>query len=83
AATAAARADAFDVRDLALRARDGGNPVIPLAAVLTAAVARTDPAAAAYVHRGATSQDILDTALMLVAARTLPTITADPVSYTH
>nr|WP_078644276.1 lyase family protein [Streptomyces varsoviensis] len=77
AATAAARADAFDVRDLALRARDGGNPVIPLAAVLTAAVARTDPAAAAYVHRGATSQDILDTALMLVAARTLPTITAD------
>ncbi|MEV0276907.1 3-carboxy-cis,cis-muconate cycloisomerase [Streptomyces sp. NPDC050610] len=77
AVTAAARADAFDVRDLALRARDGGNPVIPLVADLTAAVARTDPAAAPYVHRGATSQDILDTALMLVAARTLPTITGE------
>ncbi|MFE7120874.1 3-carboxy-cis,cis-muconate cycloisomerase [Streptomyces sp. NPDC057654] len=75
AVMAAARADSFDVRDLALRARAGGNPVIPLVADLTAAVARTDPEAAAYVHRGATSQDILDTALMLVAARTLPEIT--------
>ncbi|MEV0265638.1 3-carboxy-cis,cis-muconate cycloisomerase [Streptomyces sp. NPDC050617] len=77
AVTAAARADAFDVRDLALRARAGGNPVIPLVADLTGAVARTDPEAAGYVHRGATSQDILDTALMLVAARTLPHITGE------
>ncbi|MFK4068385.1 3-carboxy-cis,cis-muconate cycloisomerase [Streptomyces sp. NPDC029674] len=65
---AAADAGRFDPGDIALRARDGGNPVIPLVAALTAAV----PAEAApYVHRGATSQDILDTALMLLAARAL------------
>ncbi|MFD5098891.1 3-carboxy-cis,cis-muconate cycloisomerase [Streptomyces albidochromogenes] len=74
AVTAAARAERFDVRDLALRARSGGNPVIPLVAALTAAVG---PEAAPYVHRGATSQDIVDTAMMLVASRTLTLITAD------
>lgn len=74
AVTAAAQAEGFDLRGIALRARAGGNPVIPLVADLTAAVP-TD--AAAYVHRGATSQDILDTALMLVAARSLPLILTD------
>ncbi|MGW7074474.1 3-carboxy-cis,cis-muconate cycloisomerase [Streptomyces sp. NPDC054866] len=74
AVTAAADAERFDVRELALRARSGGNPVIPLVADLTAAV----PAEAApYVHRGATSQDIMDTAMMLVARRTLDLILAD------
>ncbi|MEU8686618.1 3-carboxy-cis,cis-muconate cycloisomerase [Streptomyces sp. NPDC048611] len=74
AVTAAAQADRFDVRGIAVRARKGGNPVIPLVADLTAAL----PAdAAPYVHRGATSQDIMDTATMLVAARTLPLMAAD------
>ncbi|MEU5996496.1 3-carboxy-cis,cis-muconate cycloisomerase [Streptomyces sp. NPDC047197] len=74
AVSAAADAGRFDVRDVALRARGGGNPVIPLVADLTAAV----PAdAAPYVHRGATSQDIMDTAMMLVARRTLDLILAD------
>ncbi|MEU6841919.1 3-carboxy-cis,cis-muconate cycloisomerase [Streptomyces sp. NPDC046716] len=72
AVTEAAVADAFDVRDLARRARSGGNPVIPLVADLTAAVPAEH---GAYVHRGATSQDVLDTALMLVAARTLALVT--------
>ncbi|AXK31362.1 3-carboxy-cis,cis-muconate cycloisomerase [Streptomyces armeniacus] len=71
AVTAAARAEAYDVRDLALRARAAGNPVVPLLDGLRAAVDRTAPGAGAYVHRGATSQDILDTALMLVADRAL------------
>ncbi|MFF9909394.1 3-carboxy-cis,cis-muconate cycloisomerase [Streptomyces sp. NPDC013457] len=58
----------FDARDIALRARSGGNPVIPLVADLTNAVPeKWRP----YVHRGATSQDIMDTATMLVARRTL------------
>ncbi|GAA2324302.1 3-carboxy-cis,cis-muconate cycloisomerase [Streptomyces violaceusniger] len=77
AVAGAARVELYDVRDLALRARAGGNPVIPLVADLTAAVARTDGEAASYVHRGATSQDIVDTAMMLVAARALPLIVAD------
>lgn len=74
AVTAAADADRFDVRDLALRARSGGNPVIPLVADLSAAVAKD---VRPYVHRGATSQDILDTAAMLVAARTLKLVIDD------
>ncbi|MYT32590.1 MULTISPECIES: 3-carboxy-cis,cis-muconate cycloisomerase [unclassified Streptomyces] len=74
AVTEAARADRFDVRDLALRARAGGNPVIPLVAALTAAV---PDAQAPYVHRGATSQDLLDTASMLVAHRATRPVLAD------
>ncbi|WP_405727865.1 3-carboxy-cis,cis-muconate cycloisomerase [Streptomyces sp. NBC_00028] len=74
AVTAAARSGDFDARDLALRARAGGNPVIPLVADLTKAVGgEYGP----YVHRGATSQDILDTATMLVAVRTLDLVRAD------
>ncbi|MFF1743747.1 3-carboxy-cis,cis-muconate cycloisomerase [Streptomyces mirabilis] len=64
----------LDVRSIALRARGGGNPVIPLVADLTAAVGQEY---GPYVHRGATSQDILDTALMLVARRTLDLVLAD------
>ncbi|WP_190135886.1 3-carboxy-cis,cis-muconate cycloisomerase [Streptomyces longispororuber] len=71
AATASAR---FDAGDLAHRARGGGNPVIPLVADLTAAV---PDEFGPYVHRGATSQDILDTATMLVAARTVDLVLAD------
>lgn len=48
--------------------------MIPLVADLTAAVGAE---AAPYVHRGATSQDIVDTAMMLIAARTLPGVLAD------
>ncbi|MEW2490092.1 3-carboxy-cis,cis-muconate cycloisomerase [Streptomyces sp. NPDC048411] len=76
AVTQAADADRFDVRDLALRARSGGNPVIPLVADLTAAVPEE---VRPYVHRGATSQDILDTAAMLVASRTLAGVLDDLV----
>lgn len=76
-ASAAADATRFDARSLALRARSGGNPVIPLAADLTAAVAERSEEAAAHVHRGATSQDILDTAAMLVASEALRLILAD------
>lgn len=74
AVTEAAHADRFDVRSLADRARGGGNPVIPLVADLTEAVGEEY---GPYVHRGATSQDILDTAAMLVAARTLDLVLAD------
>lgn len=74
---AAAETGRYDARDLALRARSGGNPVIPLVADLTAAVAGRDEAAAAYVHRGATSQDIIDTAAMLVASRALAPVLGD------
>lgn len=74
AVTEAAHADRFDVRSLADRARGGGNPVIPLVADLTEAVGEEY---GPYVHRGATSQDVLDTATMLVAVRTLDLLSGD------
>lgn len=55
----------ISVADIASRSPGGGNPVIPmLSAVRGALAARGDSDAA--LHRGATSQDILDTALMLL-----------------
>ncbi|MGY1579252.1 3-carboxy-cis,cis-muconate cycloisomerase [Streptomyces sp. MN13] len=74
AVTEAADPDRFDVRSLAGRARGGGNPVIPLVADLTKAVGEEY---GPYVHRGATSQDVLDTATALVAARVLDVVLAD------
>ncbi|MFC5212864.1 3-carboxy-cis,cis-muconate cycloisomerase [Streptomyces coerulescens] len=78
AVTRAADAGRFDVRSLAERARAGGNPVIPLAGDLTKAVGEEyGEEYGTYVHRGATSQDIMDTATMLVAARTLDPVLGD------
>ncbi|MEU6552283.1 3-carboxy-cis,cis-muconate cycloisomerase [Streptomyces sp. NPDC046915] len=64
----------FGIRTLAARTRAGGNPVIPLVEELTKVVGEEY---GPYVHRGATSQDIMDTATMLVAARTLDLVLAD------
>ncbi len=58
-----------DGLDLAAGSRDGGNPVIPLVTQLRAQAGDE----ADWVHRGATSQDILDSALMLVASRAVAT----------
>jgi 3-carboxy-cis,cis-muconate cycloisomerase len=70
AIAAACQADRFDPDDLGRRALGAGNPVVPLVRDLTAVVeAEAGPEAARWVHHGATSQDIMDTALALVAAR--------------
>ncbi|MFF9489713.1 3-carboxy-cis,cis-muconate cycloisomerase [Streptomyces sp. NPDC014676] len=74
AVTEAAEPGRFDVASLAGRARGGGNPVIPLVAELTRAVGEEY---GPYVHRGATSQDIMDTAMMLVAHRALGPVLTD------
>jgi 3-carboxy-cis,cis-muconate cycloisomerase len=73
---------AVDVSDLdpARIAQGGlqaGNPVVPFLTDLRGRVADIDPDAVSAVHCGATSQDILDTALMLVASRTATQIEAD------
>ncbi|WP_414930963.1 lyase family protein [Streptomyces sp. Je 1-369] len=75
--TETARAERLDVVALAARARQSANPVVALVREFTALVAARDTAAAAYVHRGSTSQDIFDTAAMLVARRALRLIRAD------
>ena len=61
----ACRADAFDLAGLAEAATRSGNLAIPLVKALTAHVAQADAEAARYVHWGATSQDVIDTATML------------------
>ena len=59
---AACRAELFDLAEAGPRS---GNLAIPLVKVRTSQVARGDAAAARYVHWGATSQDVIDTASML------------------
>jgi 3-carboxy-cis,cis-muconate cycloisomerase len=76
-AVTAACADAgwVPVGELGRQAAAGGNPVIPLVRLLRARVGEATDA----VHLGATSQDILDTAAMLVARRSLDVIVDDLV----
>ena len=74
AVTAAARAENFDPNDLGGLAALTGNPVPGLARALARQVPQT---AVSAVHRGATSQDIVDTAAMLLARRAIGVIQAD------
>lgn len=71
------RADRFDLAALAEAATRSGNLAIPLVKALTADVAKTDPDAARYVHWGATSQDVIDTATMLGLRAAIDTLLAD------
>src|SRR5215469_5866901 len=59
------RAELFDFQALANAAASAGNLAIPMVQQLTALVASEDPEAARYVHWGATSQDAIDTGLIL------------------
>jgi 3-carboxy-cis,cis-muconate cycloisomerase len=70
----ACRADRFDKAALAAETARNATPVVGLVAALRDAV--PEPARE-YVHAGATSQDIVDTALMLVAQRALRPLLAD------
>ncbi len=63
--TDACRADLYDMEALGQAAAVAGNLAIPMVDALTAEVAKRDPVAAGFVHWGATSQDIIDTALVL------------------
>jgi 3-carboxy-cis,cis-muconate cycloisomerase len=50
---------------LAAEGKRSGSLAVPLIKALTEHVARADPRAAAFVHYGSTSQDVLDSALVL------------------
>jgi len=65
AIAAQSSADQFAMDVLAREAALAGNLAIPLVKALTAAVAKSDPRAAGFVHWGATSQDAIDTGLVL------------------
>jgi len=73
----ACRAESFDLVALADAATQSGNLAIPLVKVLTANVAKADAEAARYVHWGATSQDVIDTATMLSLRAGIDALLAD------
>jgi 3-carboxy-cis,cis-muconate cycloisomerase len=71
---AAADPSRLDLATVVARAADAGNPVPPLVRALRDAVGEQ---AARAVHVGATSQDVLDTALVLLARNAVAAIDAD------
>src|SRR6516164_10778769 len=73
----ACRAETFDLAALSNSATRSGNLAIPLVKALTAEVAKSDTEAARYVHWGATSQDVIDTATMLMLRSGIDALLAD------
>jgi 3-carboxy-cis,cis-muconate cycloisomerase len=71
---ACAHPERLDLATVVARAADAGNPVPPLVRVLQDAVGERDAVA---VHVGATSQDVLDTALLLMARNAIAAVDAD------
>ncbi len=71
------QADELDVAGIVSASGRAGSLAIPLVKQLTQAVARRDEHAARYVHWGSTSQDIIDTAMVLCERRALALIDRD------
>ncbi|WP_167756909.1 lyase family protein [Leifsonia flava] len=65
------RPEAIDRDALLDGLRTGGVPVIPLVSQLRAIAESVAPGSGPSVHAGATSQDVLDSALVLVASRAI------------
>ncbi len=59
------RAGLYSTDKLGTAAAQAGNLAIPLVKQLTARVAKSSKTAAGFVHLGATSQDVIDTAVVL------------------
>ena len=74
---AAAKPDNFDISALADAAFRAGILAIPLVKMLTEQVRRVDAEAARFVHWGATSQDVADTAMSLLLKRAEPVLNGD------
>jgi len=74
---AACRAEQFNVEELAAQAAISGNVAIPLVKKLTELVAKLSQDAARFVHWGATSQDVMDTGLVLQLRRALEVVDQD------
>lgn len=69
AITAKCHIEFFDVKQITSGTATSGNLAIPLIRQLTVLVARQDREAAHFVHWGATSQDVIDTAAVLQLRR--------------
>ena len=77
--SAAARAEGLDAAAIARAARGSGTVSIPLVSALTARVQASDAASARFVHFGATSQDVADSALVLTIQRAHAILSGDHV----
>ena len=77
AITACADASRLDVPGLLAASGRAGTLAIPVVKALTAAVKDAHPQAAGFVHWGGTSQDVVDTAMVLATRRALALIDAD------
>ena len=73
----AAIARGFDAAVLSREAQRAGTPAIPVVKALTERVRASDAAAARFVHWGATSQDVTDTALILLLKRARTILATD------
>ncbi|MGD0907705.1 MAG: 3-carboxy-cis,cis-muconate cycloisomerase [Candidatus Acidiferrales bacterium] len=73
----AARAGDFDAEQLAEQGLRAGTLAIPLVKALTNHVRAADPSSARFVHWGATSQDVSDTAMVLLLRRAWSLLEAD------
>jgi 3-carboxy-cis,cis-muconate cycloisomerase len=62
---ASCRAELFDLAELAVAIGNAGNSAIPLVKALGKKIAARNPTAERYVHMGATSQDVMDSGLVL------------------
>ena len=74
---AAANASEFDIPALSRSMFRAGTPGIPVVKALTEKVRTGDPEAAGWVHWGATSQDVADTALVLLLKRAQTVLAGD------
>lgn len=74
---AACRAELFDIDALAEAIATAGNSAIPLVKALGKRIAASDSEAEKYVHLGATSQDVMDTGLVLQVKQALRLVDAD------
>jgi len=77
AAGAIAKVDRIDLASLAEEARRSASLAIPFVKALTGRVRQIDAEAAGFVHWGATSQDVLDTALVLLLRDARQILTRD------
>ncbi|MGD0990532.1 MAG: 3-carboxy-cis,cis-muconate cycloisomerase [Candidatus Sulfotelmatobacter sp.] len=77
AIAASAQASKFDFAALAHATLRAGTPAIPLVKALTEHVRKKDADAARFVHWGATSQDVADTAISLLLKRAQPILCGD------
>ena len=73
----ACRADLYDFAALGEAIATAGNSAIPLVKALGKQIAATDAEAERYVHLGATSQDVMDTGLVLQLRQALDLIESD------